>query len=784
MRTLPSLRFLFFFLTAYYLLPTAYSFPDEPTVSYIFPAGGQRGTTVQFRVGGHYLHERCPFEMLGPGITAERELVRAEQTLWFEGPLIPLPDSQQQEDYPHDQLGSLTIAADAPLGFRRWRVWTAQGATASRLFVIGDLPEIVEEEIDGEPIPTAVTLPVTINGRMFPREDIDAWTFAGQAGQSYTCEVMAARMGSPLDSRLVVLDPAGRPLAENVDGRGADSFVRFTAPVDGTYQVRIHDVQFGGLQHYVYRLTITAGPYVQHVFPLGGRGGTTVQFKLVGQELPAEPQAIALPAESRILSHQMNLDGQRSNVFAIDVSDCVELLERAENDVAELPTVLNGAISSPGEVDAWRITGVKDQTLEFEVRAAALNSRLDSVLSVCDEVGQELATNDDVAKGNADSRLAFKFPADGRYSVRIRDRFTSRSGPQMAYRIYVTPVPSVPAPDFALHLPTDALTVPRGGQAQLKLKVDRRGFSGSIALEVAGLPTGVTVENGSIPENKNEVELQFKADNTAKIQASRVTIQGTAQAGGQTMQQRALPPAGAPDDVVIDHLLLAVAMPTPFKVVGAFESRYAARGSTFLRHYTIDRGSYDGPITVSMAERQVRHLQGVTGPTIIVPPGASEFDYPIQLPPWMEIGRTSRTAVMAIGHVADADGAKHPVSYTSHAQNDQIIVLVDPGQMSVRLGRRSIRPIPGTVVELPVEVSVGQGLAGPVQLELIHASHMRGVSAAPLVVPSGSGQATLKIAFAEGDLLGPFNAPLVVRATAKVNGYAYTAEEKLRVTGP
>ena len=305
-----------------------------------------------------------------------------------------------------------------------------------------------------------------------------------------------------------------------------------------------------------------------------------------------------------------------------------------------------------------------DSGIRSASRCAWLATRLRAHDLQCSR--SRIAQNDDAEKGQADSRLAFKTPADDRYAVRIRDRFTSRGGPHLAYRIYVTPTSGTPAPDFALHIPADALTVPRDGQSKLKLKVERRGISGAIALEIKGLPTGVAVENTSIPENKNDVELLFKADSTAKIQASRVTIMGTAQTGEHTLTRNAILPTLAPDDIVMDHLLLAVAMPTPFKVVGEFESRYAARGSTFLRHYRIDRGSFAGPITISMAERQVRHLQGVTGPTIVVPPGVSEFDYPIKLPPWMEIGRTSRTAVMAVGEVVDADGVKYPVSYTSH----------------------------------------------------------------------------------------------------------------------
>ena len=143
---------------------------DAPTVAYIFPAGGQRGQTVEFRVGGHYLHGDCPFEMLGGGIEAPSMLRRSSQMTWFDGPLIPLPDSQRKEDYPWEHTADLKIASDASLGFRRWRVWTSQGVTPTMKFVVGDLPEVVEREVAGEPIPTHVALPVTINGRIFPRE--------------------------------------------------------------------------------------------------------------------------------------------------------------------------------------------------------------------------------------------------------------------------------------------------------------------------------------------------------------------------------------------------------------------------------------------------------------------------------------------------------------------------------------------------------------------------------------------------------------------------------------
>src|SRR5688500_4529579 len=120
---------------------------EAPVASYIFPAGGQKGTAVSARVGGLFLHKSCYFEILGQGITAPRKLTPMP-TRWFEGPLLPLPDSQRQEDYPKDMATQLKIAADAAPGVRYWHLATSQGATPAMTFVVGELPEVVEQEID------------------------------------------------------------------------------------------------------------------------------------------------------------------------------------------------------------------------------------------------------------------------------------------------------------------------------------------------------------------------------------------------------------------------------------------------------------------------------------------------------------------------------------------------------------------------------------------------------------------------------------------------------------
>jgi hypothetical protein len=150
---------------------------------------------------------------------------------------------------------------------------------------------------------------------------------------------------------------------------------------------------------------------------------------------------------------------------------------------------------------------------------------------------------------------------------------------------------------------------------------------------------------------------------------------------------------------------------------------------------------------------------------ITVPAGVSDFDYPISLPPWMEIGRTSRSVVMAIGEVSDPDGTKHKVSFTSLFEYEQIVAIVDPGQLSLDLERQSVTAAPGKSAELRLRVGRGTGVTGDIRIELIVPALARGVSAEAVTIPAASDAGTLALRFDSADA-GPFNMPLIVRAKA------------------
>jgi hypothetical protein len=747
------------------------TFAEPPHVSYIFPAGGQRGTEVSFKVGGHYLHEGCPFEMTGPGVAASPRIERTE-TIWFEGPVIPQPASQRKEDYPKDYLGSVKIANDSPLGIRRWRVNTSQGVTSRMKFVVGDLSEVVEEEIDGEPIPTRVQLPLTINGRIFPREDVDVWTFEAKAGERISCEVNAARIGSPLDSRIEIRTPDGTVLTENVDALGIDSFVQFVAPQAGIYECRIHDIEFRGLQHYVYRLTIRKGRYVESVYPLGGQRGDTVTLQLSGSDLPAAQATVAIPKDAdRQLS--LSLPDVASNNVTLVAGDLPEHLEVEPNDAADAVKpeaiavksgmVFNGRIDKPGDIDLFRFSAEAGKTLVLEVQSARLGASLDSILSVLSSDGKQLATNDDLAGGIPDSRLVWKVPDGESFFVQISDQFDHQGGSRFAYRISIS---AFSEEHFTLKLPVDTVNIEQGAETKLKISIDRSfGFKGEVELSVEGLPDGVTADAVKIAKNRQDAQLVIKAGESAKPQVAELTIVGkTLDIEPELKQEAAF--ATTAGDQPIAGLALGVAIKTPFRIHSPFETRYASRGTTYTRHYHIDRGDFEGPIEIEAADRQARHLQGVTGQKVIVPAGESEFDYTVSLPPWMEIGRTSRFCLMGSAFVEDESGAKHRVSFSSHEQDDQVIMLVDPVRISLQLPSSTFVVDRGGSIKIPVKVVRGTGLAGDVRVHVSAPSHIKGWSAKPIVVAAkdDSGILTLQV---DQNANRVFNAPFIANAVMK-----------------
>ena len=134
-------------------------------------------------------------------------------------------------------------------------------------FKLDSLPEATAKpSAGGKAKAQRVKLPVIVNGRLAYPGEAALFRFDGARGEEIVAEVVARRLGSPLDSTLRLTDAAGKELAFNDDFEDktvgllthqADSFISFKLPAKGTYYLQLADAQHKGGPDYGYRLRIS-----------------------------------------------------------------------------------------------------------------------------------------------------------------------------------------------------------------------------------------------------------------------------------------------------------------------------------------------------------------------------------------------------------------------------------------------------------------------------------------------------------------------------------------------
>ena len=210
---------------AVFLVPLA-ARAQSPHVGYVYPAGGQRGTNFQIKVGGQFLDGVSKAIFSGGGIQAGVVPQPARMTGKEATQLrVKLDELQKSKSDPEVKkqiaeirkklamfmkkplnpaigeivLVDVKLAADAEPGHRELRLETPRGLTNPLLFCVGQLPEFCEkgppsgEEANsaGEPgdkkkpyggqevsagletamqAPMQITLPAVINGQIMPPE--------------------------------------------------------------------------------------------------------------------------------------------------------------------------------------------------------------------------------------------------------------------------------------------------------------------------------------------------------------------------------------------------------------------------------------------------------------------------------------------------------------------------------------------------------------------------------------------------------------------------------------
>ena len=152
---------------------------------------------------------------------------------------------------------------------------------------------------------------------------------------------------------------------------------------------------------------------------------------------------------------------------------------------------------------------------------------------------QLYARNDDGGPGfGKDSKLDFTAPADGDYTVVLRD-VRGLAGPGYTYRLNIRP----PRPDFRLAVNPRNPNIPAGGAIPVTVTALRLdGYNGPIQVKAEELPKGVQATDGVILPDQVSTTLLLSAAPDATLEvAAELKIAGTAKIGTETLARYASP---------------------------------------------------------------------------------------------------------------------------------------------------------------------------------------------------------------------------------------------------
>ncbi|MFM7057409.1 MAG: hypothetical protein ACKO2P_10865 [Planctomycetota bacterium] len=749
-------------------LSSAASAQLPPGAGYVFPPAVSIGRTTDVQLGVFdptddvqwFVHDtRVQLERTGP--VSDFHLPPPPYWTGPRGGTNALP-------IPREAPARITVAADVQPGFVYWQIASANGSSRTARMLLSHDPEILESRSRDFP-QQLPALPVAVSGRLSRLTEVDRYEIVASSDGPITVQLMARELGADFRGILQARDAGGALLADFADTQGMDGSLTFSVRTGQRYSVSLHDVDFRGDRAYIYRLLFTQTPHVVTTIPARLQRGATADVEFVGSglqsglsELQSVRQSITAPADPQLQQHSINLQSPGGSVpVTMPLSSFPELAAGpGQSSDIPVPGAITSRLTPEHPEQRFLFTAVKDQPLQVSLQSVGIGSSLDTQLTILTPEGTVAAENDD-ADGLTDSLLEFKPAADGRYTAVIRSQSLLNGRVDEVFRVEVRP----PAADFSLTIPQQ-LSLPSAGQLEVAITARRSGgFDGPIAVQVTGLPAGVTAEGDwSIPAGKTDVKGILKSAPDAAVTAAAIQVSGTADVGGTAVTRLATATAAGnlcpriSTQKLTTTALLAMTMTPPIDVlvIDRERQRDVPRGSTCPAELEIVRkNGFTGPVTLVMSAQQARNRQGIRGTTTIVPPGESRALFPCFMPEWLATDITRRMVVHGVVDVPDPKGTIRQLTKPGDAR---ITMIMEGALLKLACEVSDLRTVAGGTFEVPVSLSRSPRLTAPVTIALLVPEEAAGLlSAEPLVLTPEQSSGRLRMTTtADPRLLGPW----------------------------
>ncbi len=429
--------------------------------------------------------------------------------------------------------GAEKVKVKAPASTLRLETFPLRAARAiNRLrLAVGEWPEIAEREPNDDPAGAqAVSVPVTINGKIAGHADgpdRDFFRFSARKGQRLVLEVMAQRLGSPLDSVIEVLDGQGRPIERATLRPVFETAITLNDPDSARSGMRIlswpgvsvnDSMLVGNELLKVAALPKSPDEDIQFASFRGQRLGwedTTpeahavntpvykVQVHPPGRQFPPNGMPIVRlhyrnddaqglgPAKDSLLHFTAPADGE----YLVRVEDVRALqddrfayrltIREPAPDFILATDPQNPNVPRGGSV-AVRVTATRLDGMDapIEVRAEGLPASVTATTGV-------------IPEGQVSTWLLLTATPDATQSEPAESRVVGRSGglehvadPEDQLKLLAF----MPPPDVKVWLEPSVIALQPGQRAEVTVRVERaKGFTGRVPVDVVNLPPGVMI---------------------------------------------------------------------------------------------------------------------------------------------------------------------------------------------------------------------------------------------------------------------------------------------------
>ena len=497
------------------LLTTAL-YAQKLTTGFLFPAGGQAGTTVEIEAGGLNINRATKVLFNHPGI---------------QGKVLPVEESSKKKrrrrrlgDQSSPQLADrikieITIADNVPCGMYDLRLQSPKGLSNKLPFEVASYPNEVEyKKTSTMSQPNVVDqLPVVLCGQVTPG-GVDYYKFEGKKGETIVASVKA-RVLVPYIADAVpgwfqpvikIVDSKGKEIAYSDDYHHyVDPVIMTTLPKDGKYTLIIHDAIYRGREDFNYRIHLGVIPFVTGRYPAYGVAGKKVTQQIEGVNLDSSKATVKVKNAGYNELYFTNKVGTSNSVPFYTLPKGVKLVHNPkEGTYLTTSVAIADSLTAQSRIKRYKIRAISREEIIVELIGRRNGSRLDAVIRLTDKYGNILAEVDDtedpiqgLVTFHADPVLKYTPNKNEEMYLEVEDL---HRGYGKDYHYLLRRHSQMPS--FNAFVSPAYITTPSGGTSLFRVDVTGR-LKRPADLVIKGLPKGFTTSNTRVRGRRWEVSI-------------------------------------------------------------------------------------------------------------------------------------------------------------------------------------------------------------------------------------------------------------------------------------